>query len=63
MAKKRGNNRNTKAAQHVAPKMTASTPNPSAKTNGLSEDDQKLLELAKKLNWFRSQNWMSLNPC
>ena len=33
MAKKRGNNRNTKAAQHVAPKMTASTPNSSAKTN------------------------------
>lgn len=48
MAKKRGNNRNTKAAQHVAPKMTASTPNSSAKTNSLSEDDQKLLELAQK---------------
>lgn len=48
MAKKRGNNRNTKAAQHVAQKMAASTPNSSAKTNSLSEDDQKLLELAQK---------------
>ncbi len=46
--KKRGNNRNTKAAQHVAQKMAASTPNSSAKTNSLSEDDQKLLELAQK---------------
>lgn len=48
MAKKRGNNRNTKAAQHVAQKMAASTPNSSAKTNSLSEDDQKLLELTQK---------------
>lgn len=48
MAKKRGNNRNTKAAQHVAQKMAASTPNSSAKSNSLSEDDQKLLELAQK---------------
>lgn len=32
----------------MAQKMAASTPNSSAKTNSLSEDDQKLLELAQK---------------
>ena len=48
MAKKKGNNRNTKPAQPSAPKTAASTPNSSAKPNGLSEEDQKLLELAKK---------------
>ena len=48
MAGKKGKNRNIKPTQPVVPKTGASTLNPSAKPKGFSEEDQKLLELAKK---------------
>ena len=48
MAKNRGNKKNTKQPQQSAPNTAASSPNSSAKSNSLSEEDQKLLELAKK---------------
>lgn len=48
MAKKKGNNRNTRAGQPATNKINVSAPSSSAKTNGLSEDDQKLLDLARK---------------
>lgn len=48
MGKRKGNNRNAKSAQPSASKTAASTPNSSTNSNGLSDENQKLLELARK---------------
>lgn len=48
MGKKRGNNRNIKSVQPSTPKTAVGTPNSSTNSNGLSDEDQKLLELARK---------------